>query len=146
MIAPGRRPGVHDFSHGLRRGLSSFAPSGFCHPIAMPDIDFFAFFRFWLATIVTIYATVITLQSFRSWYSWLAGDDKYSSLLRRYLLVHGLRLRFKAFWGDVLICGLLCIAFFIIWHAQILLNDANNTIKGVNEIRKSHVQRTVKHS
>ena len=112
----------------------------------MPDIDFFAFFRFWLATIVTIYASIVTLQSFRNWTSWLAGDDKYSSLLRRYLLVHGLRLRFKSFWGDVLICGLLCIAFFIIWYSQILLNHANATIKEANEIQKSHVHRTVKHS
>src|SRR5215212_9617058 len=107
----------------------------------MPDIDFFGFFRFWLATIVTIYATVITLLSFRSWFHWLAGNDKYSSLLRRYLLVHGLRLRFKTFWGDVLICGLLCIAFFIISHAQILPNEANATIKN-----SKNVQRTVKPS
>jgi hypothetical protein len=111
----------------------------------MPDIDFFAFFRFWLATIVTIYATVITLQSFRSWYFWLAGNDKYSSLLRRYLLVHGLRLRFKSFWGDVLICGLLGVAFFLIWHAQILLNDANEMIKS-SKIKISHVQRAIQHS
>jgi len=108
----------------------------------MPDIDFFGFFRFWLATIVTIYASILTLQSFRNWASWLAGGDKYSSLLRRYLLVHGLRLRFKTFWGDVIICGLLCIAFFIIWHAQTVLSRANNTIK-MSE--SSNVQRTVKH-
>ena len=113
----------------------------------MPDIDFFAFFRFWLATIVTIYASIVTLQSFRNWSSWLAGDDKYASLLRRYLLVHGLRLRFKTFWGDVLICGLLCIAFFIIWYSQILLNHANQTIKEANEVtRNIHVHSTVKHS
>ena len=62
----------------------------------MPDIDFFGFFRFWLATIVTIYASIVTLQSFRNWSSWLAGNDKYSSLLRRYLMVHGLRLRQKS--------------------------------------------------
>jgi hypothetical protein len=107
----------------------------------MPDIDFFSFFRFWLATIVTIYASVITLQSFRSWYFWLAGSDRYSSLLRRYLLVHGLRLRFKTFWGDVILCGLLLVAFFIIWHAQTVLNKANETIK---LSKTSHVQRSVK--
>ncbi|HEV8607820.1 MAG TPA: hypothetical protein VGQ99_20970 [Tepidisphaeraceae bacterium] len=113
----------------------------------MPDIDFFAFFRFWLATIVTIYASVITLQSFRSWYFWLAGNDKYSSLLRRYLTVHGLRLRFKTFWGDVLICGLLWIAFFIIWHAQSVLNDANDTIKSANgSIKNIHVHSPLQHS
>ena len=107
----------------------------------MPDIDFFSFFRFWLATIVTVYASVITLQSFRSWFHWLAGSDKYSSLLRRYLLIHGLRLRFKTFWGDVIICGLLGVAFFIIWHAQTVLNAANDTIR----LSNTNVQRTVKH-
>src|SRR5204862_3239454 len=81
-----------DFADNLFVGL---APATVAFKTRMPDIDFFAFFRFWLATIVTIYASVITLQSFRSWYFWLAGNDKYSSLLRRYLLVHGLRLRFK---------------------------------------------------
>src|SRR5207245_11609750 len=114
-------------------------------PTPTPEIDLLAFFRFCLPTIVTIYASIVTLQSFRNWSSWLAGNDKYSSLLRRYLLVHGLRLRFKTFWGDVLICGLLCIAFFIIWHAQILLNDANETPKS-SRIETAHVHSTVKHS
>ena len=118
----------------------------------MPDIDFFGFFRFWLATIVTIYAGVITLQSLRSWYFWLAGSDRYSSLLRRYLLVHGLRLRFKTFWGDVILCGLLCAAFLMIWHAQTVLSHANNIIKlskiqdvQTKEMKAKNVQRTVQH-
>lgn len=118
----------------------------------MPDIDFFGFFRFWLATIVTIYASVITLQTFRSWYFWLAGSDKYSSLLRRYLLVHGLRLRFKTFWGDVIVCALLATAFFMIWHAQRVVSEANDTVKlskiqdeKTEKIKLIHVQRTVKH-
>ena len=59
--------------------------------------DPFDFFRWWLSTIVTIYATIITLQSLWGWYAWLAGSDKYMTLLRRYLVVHGLRLRFRAF-------------------------------------------------
>ena len=54
---------------------------------------------------MTIYATVITLQSLWGWYVWLAGSDRYIGLLRRYLIVHGLRLRFTAFWGDVIICA-----------------------------------------
>jgi hypothetical protein len=31
--------------------------------------------------------------------------------------VHGLRLRFKAFWGDVVICVLLCVVFYLLWDA-----------------------------
>ena len=87
----------------------------------MPDVDFFNFWRYLIGTVVTIYATVITLQSLWGWYAWLAGNDKYISLARRYLIVHGLRLRFKTFWGDVIICGLLCIAFLIMWRLHGLI-------------------------
>jgi hypothetical protein len=90
--------------------------------------DPFDFFRWWLSTIVTIYASVIMLQSLWGWYVWLAGSDKYMSLLRRYLLVHGLRLRFKAFWGDVIICGLLSVAFVLLWRAHAVVYDLGNTL------------------
>ena len=90
--------------------------------------DPFDFFRWWLGTIATIYATVIMLQSLYGWYVWLAGSDKYMSLLRRYLLVHGLRLRFKAFWGDVIICGLLCVTFLLLWRAHGLIYDLGDTL------------------
>ena len=79
-------------------------------------VDFFQFFRYALGTVVTIYATVVTLQSLWGWYIWLAGSDKYISLVRRYVLLHGLRLRILAFWGDVLICLLLCVAFLLMWR------------------------------
>lgn len=84
----------------------------------MPNVDFFNFFRWTLGTIVTIYASIITLQSLWGWWVWLAGSDKHMTMLRRYILVHGLRLRFKTFWGDVIICGLLCVAFTIMWVAH----------------------------
>jgi hypothetical protein len=84
----------------------------------MPDVDFFNFFRWTLGTIVTIYASIITLQSLWGWWVWLAGEDKHISMLRRYILVHGLRLRFKTFWGDVIICVLLCVAFLLMWRAH----------------------------
>ena len=87
----------------------------------MFDSDLFNFFRWWLTLFVTVYATVITLQSLWGWYVYLAGSDRYISLVRRYLIVHGLRLRFTAFWGDVLICGLLCVAFLILWRLHGLL-------------------------
>ena len=82
----------------------------------MPDIDFFNFFRIALAWIVTVYATVITLQSLWGWYVWLVGKDRYISLLRQYVIVHGLRLRFTTFWGDLLICILLCVVFLLTWR------------------------------
>ena len=98
----------------------------------------FDFFRWTLGLIATIYATVITLQSLWGWYVWLAGSDRYVSLLRRYLIVHGLRLRFKTFWGDVLICLLLTIAFFILWHAHHVMNDLGDKLHDVRRLAQSH--------
>src|SRR3954451_6529743 len=85
---------------------------------SMRNIDLFNFFRWWLGWIVTIYASILTFQSLWNWYVWLAGQDKYIGMLRRYLIVHGLRLRFKAFWGDVLVTVLLCVAFLLLWRAH----------------------------
>ena len=86
-------------------------------------MDFFDFFRYALGTVVTIYATIITLQSLWGWYLWLAGQDRYISLVRRYVIVHGLRLRVRAFGGDVLVCLLLTIAFFILWRGHVRIYD-----------------------
>jgi hypothetical protein len=103
----------------------------------MPDIDLFSFFRYWLGWVVTIYATVLTVQSLWGWYLWLAGQDKYVGMLRRYLIVHGLRLRFKAFWGDVIICLLLCVAFLIMWRAHHLLYDIQGTMQSLRYERNT---------
>ena len=97
----------------------------------LPQIDFFNFFRYALGTVVTIYATVVTLQSLWGWYVWLQGGDRYISLVRRYLIVHGLRLRFRAFWGDVIICGLLCILFLLIWRAHGVIEQIGRALHDV---------------
>lgn len=94
-------------------------------------LDAFDFFRWVLSIIVTIYATVVTLQSLWGWYVWLQGSDKYMTMLRRYVLVHGLRLRFKAFWGDVLICILLCVAFLLLWRAHVIIYDVGARLRNV---------------
>lgn len=99
-----------------------------------PSFDIFDFFRYVLGTIVTVYATVITLQSMWSYYVWLKGEAKYVSLLRRYVIVHGLRLRFRTFWGDVLICILLCVAFMIMWHAHILMYHLGDQLEDARRI------------
>ena len=85
------------------------------------QVDFFNFWRYFLGTVATIYATVITLQSLWGWYVWFSGSDKFITLARRYVIVHGLRLRFKTFWGDVIICVLLCVAFLIMWKLHGLI-------------------------
>ena len=97
----------------------------------MPQIDFFNFFRYTLALIAAVYATVVTLQALWDWYLFLAGSDRYTGLLRRYLVVHGLRLRFKTFWGDVFICLLLCVIFLILWRAHGVVAQIRNTLSSV---------------
>jgi hypothetical protein len=81
----------------------------------MTDLDTFQFFRLTVAWIATVYATVITLQSLWSWVVYLSGGDKYMTLIRRYLIIHALRLRFATFWGDVIICILLCVVFVLLY-------------------------------
>jgi hypothetical protein len=82
----------------------------------MTQLDPFDFFRWTVAWIATIYATVVTLMSLWQWMGYLSGGPKYVGMIRRYLMVHALRLRFKTFWGDVLICLLLCVVFLILWY------------------------------
>lgn len=94
----------------------------------MPRIDFFNFFRQALALVVTVYATVVTLQMGWGYYVWLKGSDRYISLLRRYIIVHGLRLRFQSFLGDVLVCMLLCVAFVLMWHAHQVIYQLGDVI------------------
>jgi hypothetical protein len=88
----------------------------------MPDVDFFNFWRYLLAIVGTVYATIITLQSLWGWYVWLSGGDKHISMLRQYVVVHGLRLRFRTFWGDVIICILLCVVLLLIWKLHVMMN------------------------
>lgn len=104
----------------------------------MPDIDFFEFFRYFLGWVATIYATAVTLQSLWGWVVWLGGEDRYVSLLRRYLVLHGLRLRFTSFWGDVLICALLCVAFVILWHAHGVMADMGKRVWDVRRLTQSN--------
>jgi len=104
----------------------------------LPDVDFFNFWRYLIGWIVTVYATVLTIQSLYGWYVWLSGGERYISIVRQYVIVHGLRLRFKTFWGDVLICLLLCVIFFILWHAHGVLRDFGVRLNDVGRIHQSH--------
>ena len=54
---------------------------------------------------------------------WLSGEEKYVSLARRYVIVHGLRMRFTTFWGDLIVCLLLCVAFLIMWRLHGLIEQ-----------------------
>jgi hypothetical protein len=84
-------------------------------------VDFFDFFRYALGTVVTIYATVVTLQSLYGWYVYLSGKGRYLGLVRRYIMLQGLRLRIKTFGGDTLMCILLTVALILVLHAHQLV-------------------------
>lgn len=99
--------------------------------------DIFQLFRLMLAVLVTVYFTIVTAQSLWEWYKWLAGSDKYMSMLRRYLIVQGLRLRFATFWGDVIICLLLCVAFFLLWGAQNRIDEVEETLRQAGQLPKT---------
>lgn len=84
----------------------------------MPDIDVFNFFRWGLSIVVSVYCVILMAQQGYSWYVWLMTDDRYMSIVRQYVVLHGLRLRFRTFWGDVLICLLLGVVFVLLFHAH----------------------------
>ncbi len=100
----------------------------------MPQIDFFNFWRFGLSWVVTVYATIITVQGLWGWYVWLAGEDKYFSMVRRYVILHSLRLRILRLGPDVLICVLLTVAFFILWHAHHVMNDLKYRVRAASDV------------
>ena len=89
--------------------------------------DLFDLFRWLLGTVVTIYATVVTLQWGWSWWVWLtrpqAGYERHFQLLRRYLLVQGLRLRAARFGTDLLAIVGLLIIFALLFRAHLIVYD-----------------------
>lgn len=101
----------------------------------MPYDDLFTFFRFVVGMVVTIYASILTAQSLWGWYVWLAGQDRYVGMLRRYLIVHGLRLRFRSFWGDVLVCLLLSVVFIMLWRAHVIVEKTGKVLQETRQLR-----------
>jgi len=95
----------------------------------MPNVDLFHLFRWGVGWIATVYATVITVQSLYGWYVYLTATDRYTRLMRRYLLAQAVRLRIRRFGGDLLICLLLCVAFILIWKAHYALWSADDAWK-----------------
>jgi len=81
-------------------------------------MDLFDFYRYVLGTVVTVYAIVVTVQSALGWHAWLSQPDRHISMLRRYLIIIGLRLRVSEFWADMVISVLLCAIFAILFAAH----------------------------
>ena len=102
----------------------------------MPDL--FAIFR-WLGFVfVTIYVTITTAQQAIGWYKFLWQRDRYTNLLRSYVIASALRMRLSSFGGDALVSALLCVAFLLMWRVHIRLNQLNVALERVYAVR--HVQ------
>ena len=85
-------------------------------------LDLFDLFRWLLGTVATVYATVLLCQWAWTWWVWLsrpaAGYERHFAILRRYLVIHGLRLRLKRFGGDLLVIVGLCVVFALLFEAH----------------------------
>jgi hypothetical protein len=68
----------------------------------LPDFDFFDWWRWMLTIVCTIYASVITLRSLWEWIVYFAAPDRTTVMMRKYTIVHLLRLRMRAFSGELL--------------------------------------------
>ncbi len=85
---------------------------GFMTWIDPTRVDFFQFFRAMLAVACGIYALVVMARSLWSWALYLSGPERTTVLLRRYVLIQFLRLRWRpfvaesmqiVFWGGLLV-------------------------------------------
>jgi hypothetical protein len=99
----------------------------------MPDYDLFHFFRLTVGWVATIYATVFTVKSLWDWYIWLASQDRYIILLRRYIIVQGLRIRVKSFVWDALLCVLLSVAFLLLSVAHLRMWAFERALKAAQQ-------------
>lgn len=93
----------------------------------LEHVDLFHLFRWLLGIVVTVYATVVTTQSLYEWWIWLVrpepGMERPFALLRRYVIVHGLRLRVRRFGGDLLVCAGLLVVFGLLMYAHHIVFD-----------------------
>jgi hypothetical protein len=69
--------------------------------MSLPPFDFFDSWRWLLATVCSVYAIVVTARSLWGWIEYFAAPDRTTALMRRYTIVHLLRLRVRPFLGEV---------------------------------------------
>jgi hypothetical protein len=104
-----------------------------CDEIISRMFDLFDLFRWLLGTIVTIYATIVLLQWAWSWWVWLTrpdpGYERHFALLRRYLVIHGLRIRVTRFGVDLLVIIGLCIVFVLLLWAHMIIYDIDDMMR-----------------
>lgn len=62
-----------------------------------------------LAVVVTVYSVIVLWQTCASYWVWLSAGDRYTGILRRYVMVHSLRVKLRTFGGDIAVSVLLCV-------------------------------------
>lgn len=77
-------------------------------------LDLFQFWRFLLVVVCTIYAGIVTIRSAWGWAVLLAEPRKATMLLRQYLILHMLRVRFGPFARELTLIGLLIVAMVLL--------------------------------
>jgi hypothetical protein len=59
------------------------------------------------------------------------------SMLRRYVILQGLRMRVREFGLDILMCILLTVAFCITWRAHYLMEDLKASVRSASHVPAS---------
>ncbi len=78
--------------------------------------DLFELWRLLLCTVCMIYAGVVTLRSLLRWDNYLSGPDRKVSLLRNYVVVQVLRLRFRRFAWEFVQTGLWLLVLVVLLY------------------------------
>jgi hypothetical protein len=110
--------------------MSDFFSNVF-HTIGAVSQHFFDYFRWASFIFVTVYFVVTTARTVWEYYVWLSAGDRYTGLLRNYIFVQGLRIRIRTFGMDLVICALLCVAFVLMWWANIMISQIAYTLRDI---------------
>ena len=81
---------------------------------AIRQIEPFFLFRRLLMIFCSVYALIRLTQSASRWYGYFWSPDRSRRVLRHYLHVHLLRVRFLRFWRDLLQIAVLTAVFLVI--------------------------------
>ena len=78
-----------------------------------------------IVVICGIYATVITVRSLLGWVNYFSGADRTANLMRQYLVVHLLRLRWDRFTKELLL-----IVFYLAVFLALLFSHELGDVLG----------------
>jgi hypothetical protein len=101
------------------------------------DFDLFNFFRSWLGWVVAIYCSIVTARWLWDLLGYVRSTDRTIAMVRRYVAVQLLRIRWRGFWYDLLICVLLTVAFFLLWHAQNVMDEIEAALRHFASVHAS---------